>query len=228
MATYWPASDGVEEQLPSVEWDQVSGTQPLVVGQHSEIRHAFMRLPGGGRVSVVLKLTTTQTPEEEGRVLHALAGVSGVPRLYGATRGLPLILVMSRCPGVSVRELWQRGDVRRCITALLLLCAVLSEVHARRVCHRDLRSGRNILLHDAASVYLIGFTSSLRRATATQLRTDVQQLRRLATDILEDMDKAFDPDIYDRRTEAMVRLSEAVQLDDVKSVLMKLMLGRRA
>lgn len=232
MATRWSPGEGEHNQLPLVAWDQMSATEPLAKSLSGEHRRALLWLSGGRSVPIVLKLVVGRSAEEsrpplaEPQVLHALAGVPGVPRLYGATRHPPHILAMGWCPGVSVRELWRRGAVRACLAALLRLCPVLAAVHGRRVSHGDLRCGRSILLdgpHDAASVWLVGFGEARREASAARVAADVRQVQGLATDILEDMDQAFDPAIFRRRTEAMARLAEAPHLDGVQDALRRLL-----
>lgn len=217
-------------QLPVVEWGSLSDTQPLAQGLCCEVRGATLRLCGAA-VPVVLKVSADTDPERsvaEAAVLHVLAGVAGVPTLRGVTPTTPHILVMDWCPGVSVRELWQRGESRACLTALLLLCPVLAAVHARGVCHRDLRGAHNILLHahnsaKDARVYLIGFSGSIKYAGHRELEGDVQQVQGLARDILEDMDKAFDPHIFRRRDEALGCLCEPLHLPQIASVLRRLL-----
>ena len=223
----------IEEELPPlpvVEWRRLSDTQPLAEGRTSEVRGATLRLRGAA-VPVVLKVSADTAPEwsvAEAAALHALAGVVGVPRLHGMTATPPHILVMGWCPGVTVRELWWRGEARACLTALLLLCPVLAAVHQRGVCHRDLRDAHNILLHAPgndgdARVHLIGFSGAQRHASRRELEGDTQQVQGLARDILEDMDKAFDPHIFSRRGEALRCLSEPLHLPQIASVLRRLL-----
>lgn len=228
MTTPGSQVEGEHDQVPLVAWDQIGATEPLAEGHSGEHRRALLRLPGGRSVLIVLKLITGRSTEEsrpplaEAQVLHTLVGVPGVPHLYGATRHTPHILAIGWCPGVSVQELWRRGVVRACLAALLGLCPILAAVHGRRVCHGSLRCGRNILSdgpNGSASVWLVGFDLALRGASAARVATDVRQVQSLVTEILEDMDKAFDPAIFQYRTEAMARLGQAPHLDVVQDVL---------
>ena len=224
-----PLVEDEGESVPVVEWEHVSDTQPLTQGSTGEVRSATLRLSSGREVPVVLKLNTwSLTPLTEALVVQALAGVPGVPTLYGVTRTHPRILMMGWCPGISVKELWMRGEVRACLTALLHLCPILSQMQERRVCHRNLRAAHNILFDAAhtdgdARVYLIGFTSARTRATTNEMEADQHHLQRLVTDILIDMDKTFDPDVFKQRDEALGYLCEPLHLRGIRCVLHKLL-----
>lgn len=225
-----PSEEEEVAALPVVEWRHLSDTQALAQGRTSEVRRAMLWLRGAA-VPVVLKVSADTCHERsmaEAAALHALEGVASVPRLHGVTATPPHILVMGWCPGVSVRELWRSGEARACLTALLHLCPVLAAVHARGVCHRDLRGAHNILLHaldteEDAQVYLIGFSGAARHASRCGLEGDTRQVAGLARDILQDMDKAFDPHIFRRRGEALRCLSEPLHLPQIASVLRRLL-----
>lgn len=147
----------------------------------------------------------------EAAVLQALAGVAGVPRLHGVTHTAPHVLVMSRCPGVSLAELRRRGKVRLCLTALLRLCDIVSAVHGRRVTHRDLHAGNVLVsvkdMEAGVEVWLVDFGAAVMCAGRKAVQADEAQLTTLVRDTLRDARQHSDQDTLRRRSSALTTLT---------------------
>lgn len=222
---------GNELAVPKVAWQQLEGGEVKVLGSghYAVVYSATLKLPNGQRVAVALKsltdkpLTGKSSPLEEARVLQALAGIEGVPNLYGITGSPPHVLVMSHCSGFAL-SLWRRwGEVRTCLLAIRELCDILTKMHFRGVTHGDLH-GSNILVSlsnsvGRAHVWLIDFGQARRNADSKAMNTDVRQTVKLLTNILMTMEEGSDRDIYHRRREIFEVLNPQLNLDEISSLL---------
>ncbi|MPC91309.1 hypothetical protein E2C01_086336 [Portunus trituberculatus] len=218
-------------EAPRVEWRQVEREALLGRGHYATVHSATLCLPGGERVPVALKQLIPKpivgkcVPLEEARVLGALAGVKGVPKLYGLTDTPPHALVMSRCPGVTMSVLRKRGEVRMCLVAVGKLCSILSHMHARGVTHGDLH-GSNILVSvpdgdgkDSMSVCLVDFGNSKTNAGTELLKKDAHQLLKLLKNILRTMKEESDSNIFQRREEVTEILDADLTLAQIFSLV---------
>uniref|UniRef100_A0A0P4WB83 Protein kinase domain-containing protein n=1 Tax=Scylla olivacea TaxID=85551 RepID=A0A0P4WB83_SCYOL len=166
----------------------------------------------------------------EAQVLQVLAGVAGVPRLYGVTQTAPHVLVMSRCPGISVVELRRRGEVRLCLTALLHLCDIVSAMHERRVIHRDLHGG-NILVSSkdtdaGVDVWVVDFGEAVMCAGGEALKVDEAQVMMLVRDTLRGVRQDSDRDIFRRRRNALTNLTNnSLGLHQISSMIRTVLRG---
>lgn len=229
--------DGEGWGVPSVAWQHLEGDEVKVLGSghYAVVFSATLTLPDGRRVSVALKslidkpFTSGSIPLEEARVLKALAGVEGVPSLYGVTASPPHVLVMSQCSGLALSVWRRRGAVRTCLEALRELCVILAKMHGRGVAHGDLH-GCNILASRSArgggaSVWLIDFGHAKRNADSKAIRTDVNQLLKLLTNILMTMKEDSDGDIYRRRSKILEVTSPNWSLGEIESFVCSVLDG---
>lgn len=216
-------------------WEQLRDGRALGRGRCGEVHGAILSLTDGRRLPVALKRNTkfpgwSRALLHEAQVLQVLAGVAGVPQLYGVTQTVPHVLVMSRCPGVSVAELRRRGEVRLCLTALLHLCDILSVVHERHVSHRDLHGG-NILVSfkdtDAGvAVWLVDFGEAVMCAGGEALKADAAQVKMLARDTLRDAWLNSGRDIFKRRNKALTSLTtHSLSLRQISSLIRTVLRG---
>ncbi|MCB9897003.1 MAG: phosphotransferase [Planctomycetes bacterium] len=90
----------------------------------------------------------------ETRALAALDGVVGIPRLLASW---PAGLVMTRLPGVKLRDLPRRGVPE---SVLGQLEAIVDEIHARGFVVGDIHRN-NVLVDDAGEVGLVDFENAL-------------------------------------------------------------------
>lgn len=222
-------------EVPRIKWQQLGCSAVLGRGHHAIVYSASLTLPDGQRRPVALKklipkpLAMKNIPLEEARVLQALVGVEGVPRLYGMTDSPPHVLVMSKCPGLTLSVLRQRGEVRTCLTAVQKLCTILSKMHARGVTHGDLH-GCNILVsllggNSNACVWLIDFGNAQRNAEITVMKTDEKQLLKLLINILMTMKEASDKSIFHRRQEVIKVMDANLNLVEISSLVCNILHG---
>ena len=90
----------------------------------------------------------------EWRVLRALSGVKGVPRVIG--RPHPDVLVMEQVSGTSLAKM---DAVQLKPETVARLEKLMEQLHARGVTHGDLHAD-NILLDDAGNVHLIDWATA--------------------------------------------------------------------
>ena len=90
----------------------------------------------------------------EWKVLRALSGVEGVPRVVG--RPHPDVLVMEQVSGTSLAKM---GEVQLEKETVARLEKLMAQLHARGVTHGDLHAD-NILVDDAGNVHLIDWATA--------------------------------------------------------------------
>lgn len=224
--------------VPKVTWQQLERSKVLGRGHFAIVYSATLTLPDNQRVAVALKnlidkpLIPVRIPLEEARVLQALAGVEGVPRLYGITELPPHVLVMSQCPGYPLSVWRQRGKVRTCLMAVRGLCVILTKMHGRGITHGDIH-GSNVLVSVSdgkceTSVWIVDFGLAKRNADSKAIRTDVQQVLKLLTNIILTMEVNSDTDIYQRRQEIIIKsMNNNLTLDEISSLVSSVLHGRR-
>ena len=214
-------------EVPRVEWQQLGIDGVLGRGHYATVFSASLTLLDGQRISVALKLlipkplSEKSIPLKEARMLGELAGVQGVPKLYGMTNSPPHVLIMSRCPGVSLSVLRRCGEVRTCLMAVQKLCTILSKMHARGVTHGDLH-GCNILVsvsndNTNPCVWLIDFGNAQRNSE--NMKVDEKQLLKLLINILVTMNEASDKIIFHRRHEVLKVQDANLNLDQISSLV---------
>lgn len=215
------------KEVPQVDWERLEVTRELGYGRNSVVFGAYLTMEDGSRVEVAVK-EQEKCPWgsailREAEVLQALAGVRGVPKLYGVTKTSPHSLVMSRCRGITIKELKKRGRTRVCLAAVLDLCRIVSEIHERGVWHRDLHGG-NILVDvteedEAGDVWLVDFGQARKHATKLSIEVEEAHVKKLLRNILLKMLKDPDQDVVGRCNEALKFLSPAVGLDEVSCMV---------
>ena len=218
---------GDSKKVPRVAWRQLEGKEVLGKGRYCDVFSATLTLLDGEKLPVALKqsmrsyTSSSRVLLHEARVLQVLAGVTGVPRLYGMTQTTPHVLVMSQCIGITLKALQRRGEIRACLTAFLHVCDIVSALHERQVYHQDLHGG-NILVSFkgeeeewGGDVWLVDFGESVTCFTPWALGTDLAQMRRLVRDTLRDMLHDSDQDIFRQRKDAISLLNTNLNLNQI-------------
>lgn len=221
-----------EEEVPRLDWEGLEITEDLGEGRNSIVFGAILTLRDGGKVEVAVKENKKYPRrasifQHEAEVLKALSGVRGVPGLYGVTKTSPHALVMSRCKGITVKELKKRGQTRPCLAAVLSLCSIVSAVHQRRICHRDLHGG-NILFDFTGEgtdgdVWLIDFGQAGMYAKRLSMEVDEAQVTKLLRGILRQMLQYANTDFSRRCNEVLKSLVSPLTLREISCMVRSLL-----
>lgn len=224
--------------MPSLAWTQIKGRKRIGKGYHSDVYLGLLTLPGGRRVSVAykiinsLRLRPPNTIMAEALVIQMLAGVPGVPRLYGVTDSPPQALVITYCSGVTLKAFETPRTARTFLASLQKTCYILRRMHALGVSHGDVH-GKNIIVDgvgdtEAVNIHLVDFGESQIFNDEAEKKLDVLKLIRLAKTYLRDLRKDLYPALY-RRRDHIFQLPEAtLDLHQVSGLLCELLHGRRA
>lgn len=226
-----------EEEVPRLDRERLEITEDLGEGRNSIVFGAILKLKDGGKVEVAVKENKKYPRRasifrQEAEILKALAGVRGVPRLYGVTKTTPRALVMSRCRGITVKDLKKRGQTRLCLVAVLSLCRIVSAVHQRRICHRDLHGG-NILVDFTGGgkdgdVWLIDFGQAEMYAKRFSMEVDEAQVKKLLRGILRQMLQDANTDLSRRCNDVLKALASPLTLREISFMVRSLLQGLSA
>ncbi len=130
----------------------------------------------------------------EERVLAALQGMSGVPRLYGRVDADALA---SECLAAEpLRRTLEPARLRKACTALGERVAAL---HQRGVVHLDLRQKRNVLVDADGGVFLVDFQSAWVLGTTGVRGVLLRWLARLDRSAVLKFKARYVPDLLDER-----------------------------
>lgn len=127
--------------MRNAEWPPNSGERVIIKDLRG--RSLWFRLLYGRHVL-----------RREWKVLRALSGVEGVPRVVG--RPHPDVLVMEQVSGTSLAKI---GAVQLEQETVARLENLMANLHARGVTHGDLHAD-NILIDDAGNVHLIDWATA--------------------------------------------------------------------
>lgn len=228
------AEDSDRAVVPRVDRDQLEITEELGEGRNSIVFGATLTLGDGRRVEAVVKENMKYPRRSsiflhEAEILQALAGMRGVPRLYGVTKTSPRALVMSRCQGTTIKELKRRGQTRESLAAIPSLCSIVSAVHERRICHRDLHGG-NVLVDltgggKDGDVWLIDFGQARMYGTRLTVEVDEAQVTKLTRSILRKMLQDSDQDVSRRCNDALKSLTSPMNLRQISCTARHVLYG---
>lgn len=225
----------VEEEkveVPVIAWERLevsNGVNGIWCGAE---RIAALTLPDGKAVPVALKKLPQHSSDgkvwspclEETKVLRALSGVPGVPKLYGVTEGEPYAMVLSRCKGDTLDDLRRQGKVRCCLHALQEVCVILKEVHKRDYYHGDVQASNIVVQytknHCCMLVALVNFGKAGKLTDATKQRNvDEKMICILVREILLYMEKKDGTRIYNKRQKFLEDMEDTHNLDEIYSKL---------
>ena len=160
---------------------------------------------------------------QEAWVLHELAGVEGVPQLYGVTDATPPALVMGLCEGALLQKLYESGEAGMCLRALLKLCGVVRRLHARGIAHGDIHAGNVMVdVSEEAEVEatLLDFGLAERYTDAARQMDDVNEVvtvalqlipeRRELSDVRDSLQCAADLDTVEDLLSDALRIVDAL------------------
>lgn len=197
-------------------------------GFFTAVYTAYVRLPSGHWKEVACKELAVpyggaeKDMMREARVLQALSGVEGIPRLYGVTSFPPISIVMSVCPGKSITVFRSRQEYRTYLTALLQLCQIVMNIHNRNITHGDIREA-NILVeptdvHLKPLVSLVEFDAA-REATRENRERDAAQIYNLAMSVAFEFNPHSDSELYTRRKFIFSCMNDRMNVLEVTAVL---------
>ena len=130
----------------------------------------------------------------EERVLAALDGMAGVPRLYGRIDADALASEY-----LAAEPLQRRLAPARLRRACLAFGERVAELHARGVVHLDLRQKRNVLVDAEGGVYLIDFQSAWVLGTRGVRGALLRLLARLDRSAVLKFKARYVPELLDER-----------------------------
>lgn len=231
-------SDETEEniEMPVITWQRLEVSQGVDGEWCGTAKIAALQLPDGRVVPVALRKLPQHSPNakvsspclKEAKVLRALSGISGVPKLYGVTESPPHAMVMSRCKGETLDDLRRRGKIRCCLIVLQEVCVILGDVHKRGYYHGDVHAG-NILLqytnnHCCMLVTLDKFGSAGRLSDRTEGKeVDVKMVCILVKEVLLYMKKKDDVRLYNKRLNFVMEMEETKSLAVIYTMLHQLL-----
>lgn len=234
------AGVGCSEDMPVVEWSQLGKKMEIGRGGFAIVYRAIMTQPGGEEVTVALKVGLESLPDslkkrlnlqKEARALQRLAGVAGVPKLYGLTRSPPEALVMSLCSGDLLGNIMAHGDVRTFVTAILHTCTTVMNMHAKGVFHNDLHD-ENILVERTASgevqsVSILDFGLSEIDPEIPDEATDAWRLSQYVFPLLDIMTETSDSDLNRKRDQFYRIVSEVLSVKQISALFCSILHGHK-
>lgn len=225
-------------EVPVIKWQRLEVSQGVGGEWCGAVKTAALQLPDGRVVPVALKKLpenasngTVLSPYlKEAKVLRALSGVPGVPKLYGVTESSPYAMVTSRCRGETLDELRRRGNIRCCLVVLQEVCAILGDVHKRGYYHGDVHAG-NILLQYTDNrccmlVTLDNFGAAGQLDEAKKGKdVDEKLVSILVKEILLYMKKKDDTRVYNKRMKFLMDMEDTQNLNVIHSMLQRFLSG---
>lgn len=202
-----PSSDAAASTvIPLLFWSQLEDCRLMSDRIFSSVYSAFLRLPNGHYVMVAYKVPTMEATSsrrvlKEAKVLQALKGMSGVPRLYGVTSPSPKsAIVMSFCPGVTLNNYQTVGAAKVYLSALLIICRTLRQMHERGVTHGHVEPF-NILVvatgkKEATYAFLVDFRLATINGSEQDKKDDTEMLFSLILDIADVIEER-NPELYE-------------------------------
>lgn len=216
------------EDVPVLEWSQLSGKVKIGEGLFSHVYRSSLTLPGGGKVSVALKEYTKEASKNtevrnEALFLRRSEGVLGVPKVYGILKDPQVALVMSLCPGRPLKT-WRNAEGAPVyLRTLIKICRIVSDLHERGIIHRDLHD-KNIIV-DATDSGEVRFVSIVDFGLAS-LSTgdekdciDARQIARMTEVVLTEVTEASGPDFSERCQQLYELMDGYITLSQVLTIL---------
>lgn len=225
-------------EVPVIPWRRLEVSKGVAGDWRGDERLAALQLPNRGVLQVALrKLPQHYRGDkalgpcmEEAKVLRALSGVPGVPKLYGVTESPPYAMAISRCKGETLNDLRRRGQVRCCLVALQEVCGILGDVHKRGFYNGDVHGG-NILVqftnnHCCMLVTLLTFGKAGRLSdTRKEKAADEKMVCILVKEVLLYMEKKDDARIYNKRLKFLMSMEDTHSLAEIDAKLQLLLYG---
>lgn len=216
------------EDVPALEWSQLSGKVKIGEGLFSHVYRSSLTLPGGGEVSVALKEYTKEMPENiavrnEALFLRRSEGVLGVPKVYGTLKDPQVALVMSLCPGRPLKTWRNAKGAPVYLRSLIKTCRIVSHLHERGINHRDLHD-KNIIVDATDSgevrfVSIVDFGLASLSSGDEKDRIDALQIARMTEVVLTKVTEASGPDFSERCQQLHELMDGYITLSQVSTIL---------
>lgn len=230
--------DGEEEKLevPVIAWERLEVSNGVSGIWSDADKIAALTLPAGKAVPVGLRKLPEHSSDgkvwspclQEAKVLRALSGVPGVPKLYGVTESKPYAMVLSRCNGDTLASLRRLKKIRSCLIALQEVSVILKDVHKRGYYHGDVHAGNIVVqytkYHCCMLVAIVTFNKAGRFTDETKQReADEEMVCILVREILLNMKETDDIRIYSKRQKFLEDMGDKCNLDKIHSLLQHLL-----
>lgn len=190
---------GPKKEVSRIAWDNLEpgkeiGQDSRYIVQEGWLKLTRRRVPVAYKVGRMYYTMRSDEFMEEAEILMGLHGIRNVPRLYGMTAGPPLAIVMSRCPGVPIKEFQSSETALTYFSAIRKAIFIVARVHRRDIAHCDV-SDITILVEakgntEKVKVHLVGFDNAVFTKAAQTMKIDSLQLMDLVHVMAEKLDES--------------------------------------